>query len=64
MPQINPREGSRFNEEDFVLAFRSRFGAELVDDANDLCRACDEPLDAQASHTLLLRTGAEYAMSL
>ena len=50
--KLNPRDGSRLADEDFSLAFSSRFGAVLVDASTALCRRCGEPLDAAAGHGL------------
>ncbi len=55
--KIGNRDGSRLSEEDFLLAFRSRFGAEIVT-GDSRCRICGEPLDASAAHAFCCAPGA------
>ena len=49
--KINPRDGSRLGEEDFLLALSSRLGATQVE-ADAVCRQCGEPLDSAVAHAL------------
>ena len=50
--KLNPRDGSRLAEEDFLLALASRLGAELVDGGEVLCQQCGEVLDASVGHAI------------
>ena len=50
--KVNPCEGSRLAEEDYLLALGSRLGAELVPAGEVSCALCGEMLDAAAAHGL------------
>ena len=50
--KINPRDGSRLSEEDFILCLASRLGAALTPAGESCCKLCGEVLDAAASHAL------------
>ena len=50
--KINPRDGSRLAEEDFLACLASRLGAELVPAGEVCCRQCGEILDAGVAHAM------------
>ena len=54
---INPRDGSRLAEEDFLLALGNRLGASLVTAGDSQCKMCGEVLDATASHAMCCAKG-------
>ena len=49
--KINPRDGSRLAEEDFLLALGSRLGATQVAGTDAKCAKCGEALDSAAAHS-------------
>ena len=55
--KVNPKDGSRLAEEDFVLALQARLGAELVEGGEVMCRLCGEALDATAAHSMCCARG-------
>ena len=48
--KIDPRQGSRLAEEDFLTCLASRLGAERVPAGEVRCRQCGELLDASVGH--------------
>eukprot|EP00973_Karenia_brevis_P053803 7473934-Karenia_brevis.AAC.1 len=55
--KIDPKEGSRMAEEDFVQALQGRLGAEVVDPGEIHCRLCGELLDPTLSHSMCCAKG-------
>ena len=49
--KINPRDGSRLAEDDFLLALGSRHGATQVAGEDAKCAQCGEALDGAAAHS-------------
>ena len=49
---INPRDGSRMAQEDYILALQAQLDADIVKEGMTQCRLCGEILDAQAAHSM------------